>query len=65
LTATHAPTYGSLAEEHGLTDMQFATPEDVEGQMLEQSYVTALSKPGTDMLKFWEVGNLSITSLIY
>jgi len=68
-TATRAPAYRSLAEEYGLTDMQFATPEDVEGQTLEQeyqSYVTApLSKPGTDMLKFWEVGNLSITSLIY
>ena len=68
-TATRASTYGSLAEEYRLTDMQFATPEDVEGQTLEQeyqSYVTApLSKPGTDMLKFWEVGNLSITSLIY
>jgi hypothetical protein len=68
-TATRAPAYLSLAEEYGLTDMQFATPEDVEGQTLEQeyqSYVTApLSKPGTDMLKFWEVSNLSITSLIY
>jgi len=68
LTATLAPAYTSLAEEYGLTDMQFATLEDVEGQTLEQeyqSYVTGLSKPGTDMLKFWEVGNLSITSLIY
>jgi len=68
LTATRTPTYGSLAEEYRLTDMQFVTPEDVEGQTLEQeyqSYVTGLSKPGTDMLKFWEVGNLSITSLIY
>ena len=68
LTATHVTTYGSLAEEYRLTDMQFVTLEDVKGQTMEQeyqSYVTALSKLGTDMLKFWEVGNLSITSLIY
>jgi hypothetical protein len=50
--------------------MQFGAPEDTVGQTLEQeyqSYITApLSKQGTDMIKFWEVGNnLFIASLIY
>jgi hypothetical protein len=64
------PAYASLAEQYGLTDMQFGAPEDTVGQTLEkeyQSYITApLSKQGTDMIKFWEVGNnLFIASLIY
>jgi len=64
------PAYASLAEQYGLTDMQFGALEDTVGQTLEQeyqSYITApLSKQGTDMIKFWEVGNnLFIASLIY
>jgi len=51
----------SLAAQYGLSDMHFQSSEDVQGQTVEQeyqSYVTAaLSKPGTDMLKFWEVSN--------
>jgi|SRR5882762_5027880 len=54
-----APSYMSLAEAYGLTNMQIGTSDDVEGQTVEQEYqayiTTALSKPGTDMLKFWEV----------
>jgi hypothetical protein len=50
-----------LAMQYGLSDMQFGSSEDLEGQTVDQeyqSYVTAaLSKPGTDMLKFWEVSN--------
>ena len=69
MNSTAIPAHTSLAEQYGLTDMQFGTLEDIDGQTLEQeyqSYITAaLSKQGTDMLKFWEVGNLSITSLIY
>ena len=49
----------SLAEVYGLKDMQIGASDDVEGQTVEQefqAYVTAaLSKPGTDILKFWEV----------
>jgi hypothetical protein len=55
------PAYMSLAAQYGLSDMDFQSSEDVQGQTVEQeyqSYVTAaLSKPGTDMLKFWEVSN--------
>jgi hypothetical protein len=51
----------SLAAQYGLSDMDFQSSEDAQGQTVEQeyqSYVTAaLSKPGTDMLKFWEVSN--------
>jgi hypothetical protein len=67
--STTIPAYASLAEQYRLTDMQFGTPEDVDEQTLEQeyqSYITAaLSKQGTDMLKFWEVGNQCITSPTY
>jgi hypothetical protein len=49
----------SLAEVYGLKDMQIGASDDVEGQTVEQefqAYVTAaLSKPGADILKFWEV----------
>jgi hypothetical protein len=65
---TPIPAYASLAEQYGLIDM-FATPEDVEGQTLEQecqAYITVgLSKQGTGMLKFWEARNLCITLFIY
>ena len=54
--------YMSLAEAYGLKDMQIGVLGDIEGQMVEQefqAYVTvALSKPGTDSLKFWEVSKL-------
>jgi hypothetical protein len=50
-----------LAAQYGLSDMEFESSEDVQGQTMEQeyqSYVTAApSKAGTDMLKFWEVSN--------
>jgi hypothetical protein len=66
--STAIPAYASLAEQYGLTDM-FGTPEDVDGQTLEQEYqayvTAALSKQGTVMLKFWEAHNLCIISLIY
>ena len=67
--STAIPAYAYLAEQYRLTDMQFGTPEDVDEQTLEQeyqSYVTAApSKQGTDMLKFWEVGNQCTTSPTY
>ena len=54
--------YMSLAEAYGLKDMQIGVSGDVEGQTMEQefqAYVTAaLSKPGTNSLKFWEVSKL-------
>ena len=54
------PAYMSLAEQYGLDDMELGASEDVETQTVEQeyqAYITALiSVPGTDMLKFWEVG---------
>ena len=54
--------YMSLAEAYGLKDMQIGVLGDIEGQMVEQefqAYITAaLSKPGTDSLKFWEVSKL-------
>jgi len=50
----------SLAKQYGLDDMELGASEDVETQTVEQeyqAYITALiSIPGTDMLKFWEVG---------
>ena len=67
--STAIPTYASLAEQYGLTDMQFGTLEDIDEQILEQeyqSYITvAPSKQGTDMLEFWEVGNQCTTSPTY
>jgi hypothetical protein len=55
------PAYVSLAAQYGLSDMDFESSEDIQGQTVEkkyQPYVTAAySKPGTDMLKFWEVSN--------
>ena len=57
--STSTPGYMSLAEVYGLENMQIGASDDVEGQTVEQefqAYVTAaLSKPGTDILKFWEV----------
>jgi hypothetical protein len=57
--STGTPGYMSLVEVYGLKDMQIGASDDVEGQTVEQefqAYVTvALSKPGTDILKFWEV----------
>ena len=57
--STSTPGYMSLVEVYGLKDMQIGASDDVEGQTVEQefqAYVTAaLSKPGTDILKFWEV----------
>ena len=51
--------YMSLAEAYGLKDMQIGASDDIEGQSVEQEFqayvTTALSKPGTDILKFWEV----------
>ena len=53
------PAYTNLADQYGVTDMQFATPESVEEQTIEQefqSFVTVpLSLRRTNMLKFWEV----------
>ena len=53
------PAYINLADQYGVMDMQFATPESVEEQTIEQefqSFVTApLSPRGTNTLKFWEV----------
>ena len=53
------PAYANLADQYGVTNMQFATPESVEEQTIEQefqSFVTApLSPRGTNTLKFWEV----------
>ena len=54
--------YMSLAEAYGLKDMQIGVSGDIEVQTVEQefqAYVTAaISKPGTDSLKFWEVSKL-------
>jgi len=48
--------YMPLAAQYGLSDMEFESSEDIQGQTMEQEYqlyVTAApSKPGTDMLKF-------------
>ena len=59
LMATTAFT--SLAEQYGLADMQFRSVEDGKGQTLDKEYRAyvneALSKQGTDMLKFWGVHN--------
>lgn len=60
---TAAPAYTHLAQKYGLADMRVGALRDAEGQTLEQeyhSYVTApLSIEGTDILRFWEVCNLS------
>ena len=57
---TQVPAYMSLAKQYGLDDMELGASEDVETQTVEQeyqAYITAsISVPGTDMLKFWEVG---------
>ena len=57
--STSTPGYMSPVEVYGLKDMQIGASDDVEGQTVEQefqAYVTAaLSKPGADILKFWEV----------
>ena len=54
--------YMSLAETYGLKDMHIGVSGDIEGQTVEQAiqaYITAaLSKTGTDSLKFWEVSKL-------
>jgi hypothetical protein len=59
--ATQPPTYTSLAAQYGLDDMEFGEAEDADMPSLEleyQTYVSSVpSKPGTDMLKYWEVGN--------
>ena len=55
------PAFTSLAEQYGLADMQFGSVEDGKGQTLDEEYRAyvngALSKQGTDTLKFWEVRN--------
>jgi len=53
-----ALAYFTLAEDYGLTDMYFETPSNGEQTVDEEfrSYASgALSPPGTNMLKFWEV----------
>jgi len=53
-----ALAYFTLAEDYGLQDMYFATPSDREQTVDEEfrSYTLgALSPPGTNILKFWEV----------
>jgi len=47
----------TLDQQYGLEDM-YELEADHEGQTIEQeyhSYVTGLSKPGTDIIKFWDV----------
>lgn len=54
------PAYMSLAVQYSLDDMHFGGVDDAETQTLEQeyqAYVMSVSKPGTDMLTFWEVGH--------
>ena len=59
--STQSPAYMSLAAQYGLDDMQFGAVEDSDQQTVEQeyqAYINAVpSKEGTDMLKYWEVGN--------
>ena len=66
---TAIPAYASLAEQYGLEDMQFGPAEDDRGQTVEQEYqayvTAALSKPGTDMLKFWEVRRFYQQIILY
>jgi len=53
-----APAYFTLAEDYGLQDMFFATPNNRKQTVQEEfhSYTSgALSPPGTNILKFWEV----------
>ena len=61
-----APAYFTLAEDYGLQDMYFATPSNRKQTVEEEfrSYTSgALSPPGTNMLKFWEVCDYSLMLL--